>query len=225
LQRIGQVSNSTVYMTLLAALHALLYHYTKQCDQVIGSTTSTRKNPATNQMLGLFLNTIVLRARFAAEDSFTDLAAYVRDVAVGALSNDGIPFAALVNRFVRVRAPGMSPLFQLMFSMDPPFARLDRGWNFTEMDVATGLAKFDLHLQMEDRDTFLLGRFAYSTDLFKKETIYRMTRDWVTVLSRIAADPSQSVTQLASDFPVQEVPSKLAGLFGHKLRAMWSTRG
>jgi Condensation domain len=224
LKMAGQISNATLYMTVLAACHVLLYHYTKQCDQVIGSASSTRKHPATNRMLGLFLNTVVIRTQFTARDSFIELVSRVREVTLGVLSNDGIPFYALVSRFDKTRTPGTSPLFQVMFSLDPPLPPLHKGWNYAETDVETGFAKFDLHLQMEDRDSCLLGRFTYSTDLFRKETICRMTRYWVRLLSRIAADPHQSVAELATDFPVEEDPGHTAGFFGRKLRAMWAAR-
>ncbi|MGA8594165.1 MAG: condensation domain-containing protein [Bryobacteraceae bacterium] len=222
LKMAGQVSNATLYMTVLAAFHVLLYHYTEQPDQVLGTATSTRKHPATHKMLGLFLNTVVIRTRFSPEDSFSNLVSRVREITLGVLSNDGIPFSALVSRFDKSRTRGTSPLFQIMFSVDPPLPSLGKGWNYTEMDVETGFAKFDLHLQMEERDESLLGRFIYSTDLFRKETIRQMANDWTLLLSRIGADPHQTVAHLANDLPVEDDSSHATGFLSRKLRAMFA---
>ena len=55
LNGIGQANNATLYMTILAAFHVLLYHHTGDCDQIIGTMSSSRKHNATLHMLGLFL--------------------------------------------------------------------------------------------------------------------------------------------------------------------------
>jgi hypothetical protein len=193
LNQIAQAWNATLFMTVVAAFHVLLYHYTGDCDQIIGSMSSSRKYSATLHMLGLFLNTIVLRTKFLPEEGFAVLVARVREVTLNALSNDDVPFSLLD----RTRKAGLSPLFRVMFSLEPPLSSLSSGWGFTQMDVETDVSKVDLHLELDEREEGLIGRFIYSTELFDEKTIRQMTAAWILLMESVTRAPEQSISQLS----------------------------
>jgi non-ribosomal peptide synthetase component F len=67
------------------------------------------------------------------------------------------------------------------------------------MDVETGCAKFDLHLELDEFPTGIGGRFIYNTDLFERSTIEQMIEDWRAIVSRSVADPSRRISQLLPD--------------------------
>lgn len=223
LNGIGQAQNATLYMTILAAFHVLLYHYTGDCDQIIGTMSSSRKHSATLHMLGLFLNTVVVRTRFRPDETFRALVAKVREVTLNALSNDDVPFSRLVNYFGQTRKTGLSPLFKVMFSLEPPLSPLAPGWGFTQMDVETNIAKVDLHLELDLREEGLIGRFIYSTELFEEKTIRQITADWLFLVNCIAQTASLSVSQLSERLRDSHAdsPSGLASLLG-KLQKFWN---
>jgi hypothetical protein len=197
LKEIGVERGATLYMTLLAAFNVLLYSETSQCDVIVGSASSSRKHPETEKMLGYFLNTIVLRTRFSPKEHFLDLIARVREVVIGALSHDDLPFELLVSRFEKHRRPGVHPLFQVMFSLGPPLRHLPPGWEFTKTDVDTGAAKMDLWLDLDEREDGLIGRFLYSAELFDSLTISRLSKKWIILLDTISKEPNEGVASLA----------------------------
>jgi hypothetical protein len=197
LKRVAQNCKATLHVTLLSAFHVLLYHYTGDCDQSIGVVSSTRKHVATMGMIGYFLNTVVLRTKFSREDTFTALVTLVRETSLNALSNDDVPFGRIVSQFDRIRKAGISPLFQVMFSLQPSLPPLNPGWGFTQMDIDTGISKFDLHLELDENKSGIIGRFIYRTDLFDERTIGRMTAAWLSLLGVIADASHQSISQLS----------------------------
>ena len=196
LKEIGAARNATLFIMLLAAFNVLLYSETSQCDIAVGSASSSRKHPETEKMLGYFLNTIVLRAKFSPEEHFLDLITRVREVVIGALSHDEVPFELLVSRFEKHRRPGVHPLFEVMFSLGPPLRHLPPGWGFTKTDVDTGAAKIDLWLDLDEREDGLSGRFFYSVDLFNELTISQLSNKWIILLDTISNKPNESVASL-----------------------------
>ena len=198
LKTVGESGSATLFMTLLAAYHVLLFSYTGTCDQPVGTATSSRKHESTQGMLGLFLNTVVLRSTFSPEMTFVELLTKTRETVVGALMHDDISFGELVTLFGRNRVPGLNPLFQVMFSLEPPLSPLGPGWRFTQMDVETSLSKYDLHLEMDEREDQLIGRFIYSVELFRNRTIEGLRARWLRLLDLIPQQPLWTVEQLAT---------------------------
>ena len=197
LKRLSQEHGVTLFMTVVAAFTTLLHGYTGQEDIVIGTVIDLRTHTELQGLMGFFLNTIVVRSRFSRHIAFTDLLACVKEATLGAMSHSTSPFELLVKEFVRKRSAGRGPLFQVMISVEPPLPPMKEGWAFTQMDVDTGIAKFDLNLELDDRPEGLIGRFTYSTDLFERSTIQTLKARWLALLDQIAADPAKQVSALA----------------------------
>jgi aspartate racemase len=198
LKILSQEQGATLYMTMTAALVALLHGDTGQEDIVIGGVSSGRHHEETMGLLGCFLNTVAIRCVFSKNVPFTELLAHTRKALLGALSHDEVPFELLVQKLTRRRDPSRAPLVQALIVVEPPLAPLTDGWDFTHMDVDAGTAKFDLQLDLDDRAEGFSGRFVYNTDLFEKETIKRLKARWLELLDRIATAPAQCVHDLTS---------------------------
>ena len=194
-RRVSRKEGVTVFQTLLAVFSVLMCRYSGQEVFPIGSVTSGR-DPETQALLGYFLKTVVLRSDLSGDPPFRELLRRTRDVTLEALDHDRVPFALLLQELNVRRDPSRNPLFQVMFSLEPPMPNVDPAWQLTQMDVDSGATKYDLYLELDERRTEILARFHYSTDLFESATIARMTEHWMNLLAAAADDPSLRVSQL-----------------------------
>jgi amino acid adenylation domain-containing protein len=206
LKILSQEQGATPFMTMTAAFMALLHGYTGQEDIAIGGVTSGRHHKETMNLLGCFLNTVVIRCGFSKDLPFTEMLRRVRSATLEALSHDEVPFEMLVQQFATKRDASRAPLVQVLIVVEPPLDPLKEGWAFTHMDVEMGTTKFDLQLGLDDRADGLTGRFIYNTDLFERRTIEVLKSRWLNLLDRIAAAPTQRIRELTAEV-WQDVPS------------------
>ena len=189
LKALSRKEGLTLYMTMLAAFKALLHRYSGQEDIIIGGVTDTRRRPELQKVVGYFLNSLVLRTKPLGRLRFREFLAQVGDTVVGALSASDVPFDRIVRDIQPKRELSAHPLFQVLFSVEPPAPVFADGWDLTQMDVTVGASKFDLYLELDERPEGMIGRFLYSTDLFDPQTIRRMIGHWRTILEAVVADP------------------------------------
>jgi amino acid adenylation domain-containing protein len=187
----------TMYMLLLAAFTTLLYRYTEQEDILIGTATGGRVRPELEQLMGLFMNTVVMRSKLSENLSFRDLLRQVRETTFEAQAHAGVPFEYVVKELQPQRSLSYNPLFQVLFVFEPQHPVLPSGWTLSHMDAQTDISKFDLTLIVEDRTEGIIGRFEYSTDLLDDTTIQRMIGHWQTLLESIAQHPNRKLAELA----------------------------
>lgn len=188
LKRVARREGVTLYMVQLAAYHALLHRYSGEEDIVVGGVTDLRRRPELENVVGYFLNTIALRAKPRGDLSFRDFLIEVREAVLGALGASEAPFDEVVRMLDVKRDPGTHPLFNCLFSIEPPVEPFAAGWDLTQMDVVVGGAKFDLYLELDERPDGMIGRFLYSTELYDPATIRRMIGHWLTILEAVATD-------------------------------------
>jgi amino acid adenylation domain-containing protein len=197
LKLVGQRHGVTLYMTLLAAYHAQLHLYSGDEDIIVGGVTDLRRRPELENVVGYFLNTIALRAKPKGETRFSDFLTEVRDSVLGALAASEAPFDEVVRALDVKRRPGTHPLFNCLFSIEPPVDPFPDGWDLTQMDVVVGGAKFDLYLELDERQNEgMHGRFLYSTELFDPSTVRRMIGHYLTILEGVVADATRPLKDL-----------------------------
>jgi len=138
----------------------------------------------------------VLRASLADDPSFADLAMQCKEVLLGAMANDGIPFSRLVTELVGKRDTSRHPFFQVMFSLEPPLAPLSPAWRFSRMDIHNGSTKFDINLELDDHPDGIEGRLIYNCDLFESSIIKRMIEDWYAIVAAVVTDPSRRISEV-----------------------------
>lgn len=198
LKSLSQRQGCTLFMTLLTAFGTLLYRYTGQEDISVGSPIANRNRIETQGLIGVFVNTLVMRTNFSLNPSFQELLLQVREVALDAYAHEDLPFEQLVEELQPERNLSHHPLFQVMFALqdDPmedlalPDLRLSR------VNIDVGTAKFDLTLYMVDSEPALTGWLEYNTDLFDAVTIDRMIGHFTTLLEGIVINPEQRLSDL-----------------------------
>ncbi len=184
---------ATLFMALLAALNVLLYRYSGQQDILIGTVTAGRKRSELEQVMGYFLNTVPLRTQLSATYSFRELLKRVRETVLEAVSHDDLPFQEIVRHVQPARDLSRNPIFQIMFSLEPPIAPVAADWNLTQVEVESGAAKFDLCFELDERTDGIIGKVVYDTDLFEPSTIARMIEHYENLLQAFTADPDRPI--------------------------------
>ena len=191
LRRLARTANVSMFMLLKAAFDVLLHRYSGERDLWVGTPTAGRTRVELEGLIGFFVNMLVLRVGVTPEMRFDELLAQVREDALGAFSNQDVPFERLVEELKPARDPSRTPLFQVTFDVaEPPRAaqgppelgvRLVPGEN--------GTAKFDFVMTMIDDGETLRPRIdEYSTDLFERETAERLLgHERAGVLEEVAA--------------------------------------
>ncbi|MBZ5595292.1 MAG: alpha/beta fold hydrolase [Acidobacteriia bacterium] len=184
----------TLFMTLLAAFQVLLYRYTGQEDLVVGVPVAGR-TPQTEPLIGLFLNALALRTQLSPSVSFRQFLKRVREVVVSGLTHQDLPFEWLVEATHPDRSMAFTPLFQVMFSFQPPGQALDlNGLTETPFEVESKSSAFDLTLFAWEMTDELKIRFEYSTDLFDSATISSMLDYFQVLLESMVRNPDERIS-------------------------------
>ncbi|MFC4121522.1 non-ribosomal peptide synthetase/type I polyketide synthase [Nonomuraea zeae] len=199
LRRLSQERGATLYMTLLAALHTLLYRYSGQEDVAIGSPVAGRTRPELEGIAGCFINTLVMRATMDGGLPYTELLAQVRDYALGAYAHQDVPFERLVEELNPPRDLSRNPLFQVLFNLlNLPKSDLGMtGLAVEELAVEAGTAQVDLVLYAYEQGDELLCKLEYNTALYDAGTAGRLLRHYEALLSAIVAAPETPLSGLA----------------------------
>lgn len=198
LKTLSRQNDSTLYMALLAAFHVLLARYTGQTDIVVGTPIAGRQHPELEGLIGMFVNTLVMRAELAGNPSFLTLLRQVRDQALEVYGHQELPFERIVELRQPTRSLSHHPIFQAMFALqNAPRRSLQlRSLEVEELPLERETAKFDLSMALTETASGLEGRIEYDTALFAKETIARMAEHYANLLQGILADPDCSIGQL-----------------------------
>ncbi|MFO7587518.1 MAG: amino acid adenylation domain-containing protein, partial [Gemmatimonadota bacterium] len=188
----------TPFMTLLAALQVLLSRYTGQLDFCVGTPVANRTRHEVEGLIGVFINTLVLRADLSGELSFRDLLRRVRDVALGAYDHQDVPFEMLVDALQPERDMSHSTLFQVMFILqNAPGRAVDLpGLRLAPVETDTGSSTYDLTLSMAEEVEGYDASVEYNTDLFDRPTVDRFLEHFDTLLAAAVGAPDVRITEL-----------------------------
>lgn len=199
LHDLGQSERSTPFMTMLAAFNVLLSRYSGQEDIILGTPVAGRNEAESEQIIGLFVNALVVRTDLAGNPPFRQLLARVRGTVLAALSNQDVPFEKLVEQLDPQRNLSQSPIFQVsMAFQNIPRDAFDLGkLSVVPIDMHTNTSKLDMTLSVLENTDGTRAEIEYNTDLFDAETIEHMLRHYQTLLESIVADPDKPIRELA----------------------------
>ena len=206
LKSLSRREGVTLFMTVLAAFQTLLHLYSGKDDIAVGTPIAGRNRIETENLIGLFINTLVLRADLSADPAFAVLLRRVREITLSAYANQDVPFEKIVEEVRPERSLSHAPLFQVMFALhNVPASSLEiPGLTLAPVRRNPDTTKFDLSLYMEEREEQLFSSLQYSTDLFEPQTIERMAKQFQTLLKSIVEDPQRSLSCL----PISEVAQR-----------------
>ncbi|WP_299657850.1 amino acid adenylation domain-containing protein [uncultured Tateyamaria sp.] len=197
-QMLAKREAATQFMVTLAAFAAVLARHSGQDEVVIGTPVAGRSRSEVEPLIGLFLNTVVLRIDVSGDPTFSDLVARVRKTAIAAFERQDTPFERIVEKLDPDRDLGRNPLFQVLFQLFTPH---DQTADAAQADVETigvdkGAAILDLSVHLWSGQKGLKGRIEYSTELFQEKTVNRLFDHFTQFLGNAVTAPGRKLSDI-----------------------------
>ena len=203
-------NRTSTYRGLCAAFNVFLYCYTEVTDIAIGSPVSPPSDLGLDDVIGFFVNTVVVRTRFAPQNTFREVMKQVDSQVRQAIKHSDLPFDKIVEAARPSRDAGRTPLFQVNFRAPKmPYPRLELPGITAGPTryIDNGTSKFDLALEIETSRADACY-MEYRTDLFKLDTIQQMAVDFEGVLKVLIAQPDVPIRELDE---VKGIRERIAG--------------
>lgn len=198
LHAIAARHGATLFHLQLAAYMLLLSRYSGAADIAIGTPVTGRTRGELEGVIGVFINSLIMRGDLSGNPSFGKLVESIRDTALEALENQELPFEALVRELKPDRDPGRNPLFQVNFNHHRSFAKPGDfgGVSLSPVPSRSPGTIFDLHFFMVERAEGWRASLDYSTDLFTRESAERMLGHFKRLHEDIAGRPDATLDEL-----------------------------
>ena len=202
---LGELSRrcgGTLFMTLLAAYQVFLSRHSRQDDFAVGASVAGRSAPELEDVIGMFINMLPLRADLSADPTFAELLEATQRSVLDGFEHADVPFAKVVQELGLVRDVSRSPVFQAMFVLQnyemgrfgDAAAGSDVSFEWTPMELRA--TRFDFELHLVEIPSGLWGKLVYNTDLFHRSTVERMADRLGALLRSIVANPDTRVSEL-----------------------------
>jgi len=197
LRELAQAQNATPFMVLLGAYKVLLHRLSGQRDLRVGVPIAGRTRTEVEGLIGLFVNTQVLRSEIASQQSFTALVEQIRRTSLEAQAHQELPFEQLVEALQPERSLSHNPLFQVAY--DHQQVRHEALGQLQDLHaevltLADGGSQFDLALNtQEDRHGQFSGNWNYALDLFEAATVERLHQRFIRLLEQLLEQPQRAI--------------------------------
>jgi natural product biosynthesis luciferase-like monooxygenase protein/amino acid adenylation domain-containing protein len=198
LHNLDRQEGVTLFMTLLAGFEALLFHASGQEEFLVGTDVANRAAIETEQLIGFFVNQIVLRADLREDPTFGELLKRTRRAALAGFAHQDLPFDRLVSGLQMDRDLARTPLFQVKLVLQnvPPQTDGFSGLELRPLELDWGSAKFDLLLNLTEAEGTITGSLEYSSDLFDPATVQKLCTDFGRLLELAVAEPTLRLSEL-----------------------------
>ncbi|UCG72522.1 MAG: amino acid adenylation domain-containing protein, partial [Chromatiales bacterium] len=207
LRDFGRTENCTLFMVLLAGFQLLLHRWSGQRDLLIGTPVAGRPLPELEALLGLFINTVVVRTQLQPGARVTELLATTRAATLDAFAHQDLPFEALVDSLQPGRSLSRAPVFQVMFNLTPIPERLQQAGPVTLRLgglIEHGVSNFDLSLNIGEHADGATLIFEYDSELFDAPTIESLADRYLLLLDRMRETPQARLGRLPVLTPADE---------------------
>ena len=213
LKEIAKRNGATLYMVLLAAYEILLHRYSGQRQVLVGSPTSGRDDAAFSDVVGYFINPVVLKSEYADNQKFSDFLSATRKTVLDAFSNQRFPFPTLVERLQPQRETAYSPVFQAMFVLQKAHVLNDKGLTpfalgipdvqmqlgelrLRSEEISQKTSQFDLTAVFAETEDGLAATLEYNSDLFYPSTMERIAGNFEVLIKDISNNQDKVVSKL-----------------------------
>ncbi|HEX8395537.1 MAG TPA: amino acid adenylation domain-containing protein, partial [Longimicrobium sp.] len=192
--------SATLFMGVLAGFKALLARWSGADDLVVGTPIAGRTRREVEDVVGLFMNTLVLRTDLSGDPTFRELLGRVRETVLGGYEHQDVPFERIVSELRPERSLSHSTLFQVLFQLDTAAEGGEgprRALAMSDLPRDSDTAKLDLALLLHAGSQGISGGLQFSADLFERGTAARMAEQLERLLDRAAANPDERISRLS----------------------------
>ena len=199
LQQLSKDNGVTLFITLYSAYQVLLQRYTGQDDIHIGTPITTRSRPDLRQVVGLFINTLVLKSDLQGNPDFLELLKRNRKIAFAAFARQEIPYEKLVQELNPQRNLGHNLFFQTMVMLLEPESlgtAIAPGLDIQPFPLQKKTTTFELTLTFSVVDESLTLALDYNTDLYDESTVSNLLRHFDVLLNDIVKRPASKILDL-----------------------------
>ncbi|WP_162911640.1 non-ribosomal peptide synthetase [Streptomyces koyangensis] len=201
---LARESGATLFMVLQAGLAALLHRLGAGVDIPLGAPIAGRLDEALDDLVGFFVNSLVVRADVSGDPSFVELLGRVRSTVLDAYEHQDVPFEQVVEAVAPARSLARQPLFQVMLGLqNTPSDTFDLpGLRVMPEPAGSGTARFDLLLTFVESEgaagepAHIEAIVEYSSDVFDRETVQDLLARWLRLLEQVVVDVDRSVGSL-----------------------------
>jgi amino acid adenylation domain-containing protein/non-ribosomal peptide synthase protein (TIGR01720 family) len=198
LNKLAVSQEASLFMVLLTAFQILLYRYSGEVDIIVGTPIANRHHKEVEGLIGLFVNTLIIRTIFHNDMRFLELLGSVKENILEAYQYQDVPFEQVVDHLQVQRALNRNPIFQVMFSFEAADTRVSFSTdNLVVENIVSSypLAKFDLSLNISEDENGLVIRIDYAKDLFEEGTIQRLGKNFRKLVKEISRNPDQLISE------------------------------
>jgi amino acid adenylation domain-containing protein/non-ribosomal peptide synthase protein (TIGR01720 family) len=190
--------NASLFMTLLATFQILLHRYCGQTHIVVGSPIADRPGGSSQDLIGLYVNTVLFRTDLSGNPTAKEALALVRESALEALAHRQTPFDRLVDALNPERDLSRNPLFQIAFAFEPQASKatVSSTLKWQPLSGNRTTAKFDLTMIVEEGGDGFTVVVEYCTDLFEAPFIRQLIRHYQSLLEAISSCPETRISEL-----------------------------
>ena len=184
------------YMFFLSAFFILLYKYTGQEELILGTPTAGRDKYQLKNIIGMFVNNLVVDAKINSSDSFIEFLQKIKQQVMEDLIHQDYPYDLLVKKLNITTDNSRNPLFDIMFIYQNTGDKKIR-INGEEAEILvskSNISKFDLSVEI-DPDKYIIN-LEYRVDLFKENTIERLFKNYINTLNNIIENKDSSIKDI-----------------------------
>ncbi|MCE5345210.1 MAG: amino acid adenylation domain-containing protein [Bacteroidales bacterium] len=199
LRKISKAEDSSLFVTMLSAFGIQMQKYSGEDDINIGLPVAYRPHSRFENIIGMFVNTVVVRLRYENELTFRDIIHMTKEAALNAIAHQDLPFEKVVEIVNPGRSSHTNPLFQVGFTwqnnLDEPL-NLDR----IKSEKVTGnerSAIFDITMALWENENRVEGEIEFNVDILRSDTIVRLRDNFVQLLHSVIENPDQAISEIA----------------------------
>jgi amino acid adenylation domain-containing protein/non-ribosomal peptide synthase protein (TIGR01720 family) len=199
LKRIASANECSLHVLMFTLYSVMLSKYTGQENMVIGIPVAGRRHPDLQNIHGMFVNNLAINAKITENESFIQLLKRQKAKVNEALKNQDYPFDYLVNSIGDRRDISRNPIFDNMFIYQNigPLEFDNSKFKMKKYFFDAGFSKFDISLEVLDDNDQMKFAFEYSTQLFKEETISRLSMGFEEIINKIIENPEIRLADLS----------------------------